>query len=387
VTQSPSMSVDGAAPERGARVPVFIGLLVVALLVLGQGLFHRAGAHTNRVALASAPKPVAVVEARSASYRPSRRYVGTLEPWLEARVGPQLIAAYVSTVLVRPGASVHRGDVLATLDCREASASSQAVALQARALQARQTALARQASRMSGLLTGGFVAPNEVEQRQAESDSEEARLQATRAQLTGTAIAVRDCVLRAPFDGEVTARLADPGAFMRPGGAIVDLVDRSIVRVAMDVPETDFDAVAPGTPLRLRLLSTGRELGGTIARRSPSADPSTRTVHVEVDLPNADRAVPVNTTAQIDLDVGSAVAASEIPLTAASVRGARATVFVVEGGVARSRTVPVLGERAGALFVGAELPPGARVVSEGRALLADGDRVAAHLDAAPGARP
>jgi RND family efflux transporter MFP subunit len=285
-------------------------------------------------------------------------------------------------VLVRPGASVRRGDVIATLDCREAHASSQAVAQQARALAARQVALAREATRMNGLLDGGFVAPNEVEQHQAESESEQDRLLAARAQMVGSSLAVNDCVMRAPFDGEVGDRMVDPGAFIRPGGSIVSLVDRSTVRVTADVPETDFGAVATGTPVRMRIFATGQQALGTIARRSPSADASTRTVHIEIDLPNRDRSLPVNTTAEISIDVGTAVAASEIPLTAANVRGSRANVFVIENGIAHARTISVLGESSGSLYVGLQLAPGAQVVTEGRALLADGDRVAAQFEAA-----
>src|SRR5262249_5366524 len=162
----------------------------------------------------------------------------TVSPWQSARVGPQLVSAYVATVLVRPGAQVAHGDVLATLDCREASASSRAVAQQARAHEARQSALAHQTARLGGLLDRGFVATDEVEQHEAETASEEARMLAARAELSSRALAVSDCVLRAPFDGEVAERLADPGAFVRPGDAVVTLVDRSTLRVEIDVPET-----------------------------------------------------------------------------------------------------------------------------------------------------
>ncbi len=375
------------APWRPPLVPIVIAMGVTLLLLAGQSQYRRAASQTQRVALGTSARGVTVYEATATQFRPSRRYVGTLEPWLEARVGPQIVSAYVSSVHVRPGAVVHRGEVIATLDCREAHATSQAVAQQARALSVRGEAMAREASRVEGLLDGGFVAPNEVEQREAESRSEQAQLLATQAQLLGSALAVSDCVLRAPFDGEVGERSADPGAFVRPGGAIVSLVDRSIVRVTADVPETDFGAVAMGTPVRLRILATGQQASGSIARRSPTADAATRTVHIEIDLPNGDRSLPVNTTAEISIDVGALVAAAEIPLTAANVRGSRANVFVVENGVAHARTVRVLGERGGNLFVGEGLAPGALVVTEGRALLADGDRVAAQRipPEAPGA--
>jgi hypothetical protein len=124
-------------------------------------------------------------------------------------------------------------------------------------------------------------------------------------------------------------------------------------------------------------VATRRDLTGAVARRSPAADPGTRTVHFEIDVADAARAIPVGTTAEITVDVGAPTDAAEIPLTAATVRGARAAVFVVEGGVAKKRTLDVIGERGGALFVDAKLAAGTPVVTEGRSLLRDGEAVTA----------
>lgn len=363
-----------------SRVPWAIIGGAGALVLLGGLLYARAAGNTNKVALASAPKPVTAIAVKPAQYRPARRYVGTLAPWVQAQVGPQLVSAYVDTVLVRPGVSVKRGQVLATLDCRNTSASSQALSMQARALEATQAALDREAARVSSLLDGGFASPNEVEMKKAESASKQAQLLALQAQLQGSSLKVEDCVLRAPFDGEVAERLADPGAFARPGAALVTVVDRSTVRALADVPESDFDAVAPGTPVRLHLLANGHTLEGHISRRAPSADLSTRTIHVEVDLPNPERTIPVGTSAELELDVGKAEPALELPLSAAQVRGSKANLFVVTDGVARPRTLPVLGERSGKLYVKPALAAGSLVVTEGRATLAEGDAVSAKVE-------
>ena len=153
----------------GRRVPLIIGALTFAAIALGALLVSRASGDVNQVALASLPKGVTAVQARAASYRPQRRYVGTIQPWLEARVGPQLISGYVDTVLVRPGDVVRKGQVLATLDCRNASASSKAVAMQARAIQTEQEALAHEAARVAALKDGGFASANEIENREASS--------------------------------------------------------------------------------------------------------------------------------------------------------------------------------------------------------------------------
>lgn len=369
--------VDPSKHEPRRAVPVGIAIGAIAVSALVALLVIRAEARTNHVALAASPKPVTAVEAKSASFRPTRHYVGTIEPWVAASVGPQLVSAYVDTVLVRPGATVRRGDVLATLDCKSASAASQAVASQARAIDARQRAQASEAARYQGLLDGGFVSPNDLEMRRATVSSEEAELAAARARLVGTTLEVDDCVLRAPFDGEVATRTIDPGAFVRPGVPIVSVVDRHVVRYVADVPEADFPHVKVGIPIRIRLVSVNREVGGPISRVTPAADAQTRTLRFEVDLPDDQHAIPVGTTGEATLDVGEPIAATEIPLSAAAVRNDHASVFVVEGDVAHQRSFAVTGERDGSLFVATALPAGARVVTEGRALLKDGDRVRA----------
>src|SRR5579859_1504157 len=102
------------------------GVLILGVVLLSVRALHGA----NRVPLAAAPRPVTVVPARSDPYRETRTYVGAVEPWVEASVGPQYISAYVATVLVRPGDTVRRGEVLATLDCSNPNAATRAVQMQ-----------------------------------------------------------------------------------------------------------------------------------------------------------------------------------------------------------------------------------------------------------------
>jgi len=379
-----SKPADPALPVRPGRklapVPLAISGTVLLVLAAGGGLYLRSSSRVSKVALSAAPKGVAVVLAKAGNYQPVFRYVGTILPWVEAKVGPQFVSAYVDTVLVRPGARVKRGQVVATLDCRNATAESKAVGMQARALEARQEAIAHEAARVGDLLKGGFVSPNEAEQKQSESVSKEAELLGARAKLLRSSLEVDDCVLRAPFDGEVSDRMMDPGAFARPGTWAVSLVDRSTVRVVADVPESDFAAIAPGAAVQCRVLSTGEAFTSTIARRSPAADPSTRTIHFEIDVPDPSRRLPVNTTAEISIEAGKAVPATEIPLVAATIRGDMASVLAVVDGHARRETFAVKGESQGTLYVDPSLAPGTAVVTEGRSTVKDGDPVEAHVE-------
>ncbi|MFO0734301.1 MAG: efflux RND transporter periplasmic adaptor subunit [Labilithrix sp.] len=362
-------------------IPIAIVGVVVMVLAAGGYLLHRAEAGVNKIALSEEPKGVTVVAAKATTYRDRRRYIGTLEAYLDAKVGPQLASGYVGTVLVRPGAVVKRNDVVATIDCRNASAANQAVSMQARALQEREKAASREVARMSELLDGGYASPNEVELKQAGAAAEAAQIQSLLAQASGKSLEVSDCVLRAPFDGEVAARFVDPGWFVKPGAPVVEIVDRSVVRLTADVPEIDFEAVGAGTAVKFHVLATNQDLEGTIVRRAPAADPSTRTIHFEVELENAKRDIPVGTTAEIFVDVGKPAPATEIPLLAGTIRGDKASLFVIKDNVAEKKSVKVLGELGASIYIDPkDLAAGARVVTQGKSLLANNDRVTAKLE-------
>jgi RND family efflux transporter MFP subunit len=372
-------------PDRDARrLRVFIVIGVVLLLAGVVGLYLRAASRTNHVALAEAPKPVSTTKAEATTYRPHREYVGTLQPWNLAKVGPQFLSAYVGTVLVRPGAVVKRGEVLATLDCRNADAASREIAAQARGLQEQQTAIQHEAQRTQELKSGGFASENEIEQLTSRSAADKAKVESMRASLTSRTLEVNDCVLRAPFAGEVADRFVDPGAYVRPGEAVVTVVDRNIVRVVADAPEDDFAVVGVDTPVAVVIDATHTRIDAKVSRRSPAADETTRTVHFEIDLTNDRRTLPVGTTARLAIEVGQAQPALKIPLSAATLRGKKATLYIVDGEIAKRTTVSILGERGGDLLLTPSLEVDTPVVVEGRALLLDGDRVAAKPMAATG---
>ena len=100
-------------------------------------------------------------------------------------------------------------------------------------------------------------------------------------------------------------------------------------------------------------------------------------MHFEIDLANPEHKLPVGSTARLAIDVGQPVPATTVPLTAAMIRGDKATLYSVANGVAHREVVPVLGEAGGTLYLAPQLQAGLPIVVEGRALLDDGDHVTA----------
>jgi membrane fusion protein, multidrug efflux system len=146
--------------------------------------------------------------------------------------------------------------------------------------------------------------------------------------------------------------------------------------MTFDAPESDFELLAPGTVASVHVIATGKVLSAPISRRSPAADPETRTVHVEIDIPDPKRQIPVNTTGQVRIEVGAPVKALEMPLVSGSITGSKAAVFTVDDGVAHQTRLKILGEVGSDLYVEPSIKAGTLVVTEGWATLAEGDHVA-----------
>jgi membrane fusion protein (multidrug efflux system) len=145
--------------------------------------------------------------------------------------------------------------------------------------------------------------------------------------------------IRAPFDGYVTERYVDPGAFVQQG-KIVSIVDASKVRVVLDVPEPEVRFASVGSTAEVQLESLpGRPIHAKVSRMATALDPSTRTMRVELDVPNADLKILPGTFARVALAVEKRSNVLVIPSEAVFTQHDKAFVFINSGGVARKQAV------------------------------------------------
>ncbi|MGA2079988.1 MAG: efflux RND transporter periplasmic adaptor subunit [Holophaga sp.] len=367
---------------RSTLIPWVIVGGTAAVILAGTTLAVRAERRQNHVALAQSPKLVGTIPARPAVYRAQHRYVGALLAWNEAKLGPQFISGFVTDVKFRPGAMVHRGQALAIIEPEMTRERAIATAKEAEALKAQLWALSRESERIQGLEKKGIISVNEAEMKLAGVQSEKAKLEAAQAQMATSDLEVQDTTQRAPFDGEIANRYLDPGAYVRPGDFILEVIDRNQVRCATDAPEEDHPFLRVGRMVHLHLLANGREMDAKISRVSPAADPATRTIHFEVDLENQDHSIPVGTTADLLILEISGRQVIQVPSAAVKVEGKKATLFTVEGNRAHKKVLPFLGEQEGQIFLAPDLPEGVQVVLNGREQLEDGDLVKARADTA-----
>jgi RND family efflux transporter MFP subunit len=161
--------------------------------------------------------------------------------------------------------------------------------------------------------------------------------------------ALRDYTkVRAPYDGIVTARFADPGALIQVATSsattaipLFTVMDLDTVRVYANVPQDDSPWIVPGatkTTVSVKELP-GRSFPGTITRSTLALDPSTRSLLVEIDLPNSDHVLRPGTFAEVTMGLREIPNALVLPPQAVVSGPKGKSVFIIVQGKAKS--VPV----------------------------------------------
>ena len=193
------------------------------------------------------------------------------------------------------GAHVRKGQLLATIaspevDQQLAQAKADLATAESNAGYAKQ-----QANRYTGLLADNAVAKQDTENFVTQAASANTQVKSAEAnvqrveQLTGFEN------VYAPFDGIVTARDVDVGTLISAGSGgtggreMFHMDDEHIMRVYVNVPQVDSPACTSGTPADLTLEEfPGQRFHGKVVRTARAIDPASRTLLVEVDVPNGD---------------------------------------------------------------------------------------------------
>lgn len=224
---------------------------------------------------------------------------GTAAPIQQATLSTRLMGT-VTDVRVREGDRVAAGQLMLRLDARDLTAkSSQAAAAIAEAAAMQHDAVV-QANRIRALYADSAATRAQLDAAETGLARTQAGLQAAQATATELGAVSSYAVVRAPFDGIVTRRFADPGAFATPGAPLVTVQDVSALRIS-----------ASTTPGIARGLHRGQVLTAVVERTRvratiegvvPAATGSLYTINALV--PNRDGALLAGSRATLELPTG-----------------------------------------------------------------------------------
>ena len=399
-----SSSLDGLKIERRDRDGRSRRWLIPLVLLLaaggGGGWWWWTGAArlaaVRTAVVREAPAaPVGAAVLNASGYVAARR-----RATVSSKVTGKLVA-----VPVEEGMVVRRGQVLARLD--DSTVRSQLALAEAR-LGASRRAIAEQEVRLREarlalartrrLVEEGVVGAAELDTDTAEVDSLAARIALSREQVV---VAEReidvhrtqldDMVIRAPFDGVAISKDAEEGEMISPvsaGGGftrtgVCTLVDMSSLEIEVDVNESYINRVRDGQRVVANLDAYPEwDIPGAVITTVPAADRQRATVLVRIAFDELDpRILPdmgINVAFLEDEPRAPRAAATQLSIPAGAARSldGRDVVFVVRGDRVERRTVRLGAAVGSQVGVVSGLAAGERIVVDGPADLADGDRVA-----------
>jgi membrane fusion protein (multidrug efflux system) len=190
--------------------------------------------------------------------------------------------------------------------------------------------------------------------------------------------------ITAPFDGIVTARHVDPGAFIpaATGGsaaqtaAVVTVMDFNTVRVQVAVPVLEASLVRAGQPVKLTVEGLpGKTFEGTVSRFTYALDDATKTMLVETDLPNPTRELRPGMYAMIKVGVEKHTDALLIPVEALVMEKVNAFAFIAADGKAKKTPIKIGFNDGAKVEVLEGLMADAAVILVGKTALTDGQAV------------
>ena len=310
--------------------------------------------------------PIApVVSASRATLANTLTVAGEFIPYQEVELHAK-VAGYIRSIHVDIGDKVKQGEVLAVLDVPELQAQVQGAQAGVRQSQAEivratnevtrdeanYTALHAAAMRLQQASDArpGLIAQQELDDAHAKDQAAAAQVDAAKSALSamqqqlGVSQAQQKQVstmedysrIVAPFSGIVTWRYADTGALIQAGTSnagsapVVKIAEVSTLRLRLPVPETIAPYVQDGDAATIRIDALGRTIIGKVTRSTDELDMSTRSMQVEVDVPNADGSLTPGMYAQVTLNVKRAGNALVVPIQAVDTSGAQPVVLVVD---------------------------------------------------------
>jgi RND family efflux transporter MFP subunit len=316
------------------------------------------------------------------------------------------VVAPILEVRVTAGDRVRHGQILVVLDGRELHAQSMRAsagtsgskqALQAAEAEQRAAASALALARLSydrvrGLQEKDSATKAELDEATAVLAGAEARLAGATARVAeaeqgiAAAKAAEDAaaagasyaVLAAPFDGVISARLADPGTLAAPGVALLTVDDASGYRLEARIDESHAQLVAPGADTDIRIERGGADDVWQRARVAEVAavDPARHSFLVKLDLPGGIPDVRSGQFGRVRLR-GAARRVLSVPAAAVVRRGQLRFAFALDaGGAARLRMVSTGESSADRVEILAGLEEGDRVVVGPSSAMQDGQPVA-----------
>ena len=208
---------------------------------------------------------------------------GTLKAVRSAMVKAR-VAGELVLLEVREGDAVKIGQIVARVDNTEYLARQNQNKQQAEAARAQVEVAQRQFDNNNALVNQGFISKTALDTSISNLNGAKASYQAALATLDVATKALDDSVLKAPLNGFVSQRFAQPGERVAPEARIIEIVDLSQLELEATLTSAQAMNVKLGQIAKLNVEGTHEEVSAKVLRINPSTQTGSRSVLIYLGL-------------------------------------------------------------------------------------------------------
>ena len=296
---------------------------------------------------------------------------GNVHAWQETTVYAK-VAGYLKDIHYDIGDEVKKGDLLAEIEAPEMIAGRIKAEVAVKVAEKEFLRVSEARTKASDL-----VMPQTV-------DDAKGRFDVASAELDQLDTLLSYARLTAPFDGIVTARHTDSGAFIpaATGGssvesaALLHLADFRKVRIEVDVPEVEVRHLKVGQPAHIHCESASdMDLTGSVTRIGYALDSRTKTMTAEIEMQNPKLALRPGMMVSVKIDIERRENVLLLPATAVIMEKGKAFAFVVRDGIAVRTHLQTGFDDGKSVEILEGLAAGDEVIDAGKQKVSDGQLV------------
>lgn len=373
-----------------------LGVVLLTLWIGFSGCSSK-GSSKNPDAKTTGRPPVAVEVTKVAAIDlvEGIEVVGSLSPKFSADVKSEY-AGIVTEVYVTEWVRVKKGTPLAKIDTREMDivlqkAKAAVEMAKANLLQAEVAGnrAEREYNRLIKLKEFGLVTQQNLDDGLTEKEAAAARMASAKAQLKAseedlqqTQTRLSKTIIYSPIDGVVSLRGVNVGDLVGEMGSpkiMFKIIDTRILDLTVTVPSGEMGRVHVGQPLTFSTDAIpGNTFTGKVMFINPMVNEADRSVKVVAEVENRSEQLKGGLFVKGRILTGKRAGVLQAPrasLLTWDVAGKKGDLFVVDGGIAKRRTVQTGSVMGDYVEIRSGLAPDEQVVTRGGFNLKDGDRV------------
>lgn len=339
-TEGPEKQRSGRTRSPRFRLKTLLTIavvLAVGAVVYFLGIYPRIrnNQELNAAAAAAGKRAVAVVEPTQTSSAPDLVLPGNMQANQQTSIYAR-VDGYIARWYTDIGAQVKEGQLLADIDAPQIDANLRMAQAQLELAEANLKLAQTNSVRSQQLFQNHVNSQQELDTVLATEQVQKATRDNAAAALTSAQDMKAFEQIRAPFAGTITARYIDIGSLVTSGSGttvhtLFDLVQSDPVRVLVHVPQANISSVRPGTPATITVDEYPNEtFTGKIARDAGAFDPTSRTLLLEIDVPNPDGHLFAGMYAHAKFSLPSPAAALLIPDNAILIDAKGPRIVVVD---------------------------------------------------------